>query len=113
MCAHLDRGGQGHGNQAGVLAGVEEAEKIGIGLGDQGHAAARLQAQAQQFARKFDGLRAQFTVGQGGVYGTAAGVEVGAGLAPGGVVERLGQRREIGSAKGQGMICRRGVEFGR
>ena len=63
VCAHLDRGRQGHGQQAGVLAGVEKAEEIRVGFGHQGHAAAGLQAQAQQLAGQFDRLLAQLPVG--------------------------------------------------
>jgi hypothetical protein len=66
---------------------------------------------AQQFVRQLNGLRAQFAVRQGAVNGATAGVEIGAGLTLGGIVEGSGQGREISGAEGQGMVRRCGCEF--
>ena len=54
--AHLDRCRQCHGNQAGVLAGVEEADEIRIGFSHQRHAVALVEAQSQKFVGQVDGL---------------------------------------------------------
>jgi len=53
----MDRGGQRHRHHPGVLAGIEKAQKIGVGLGDQRHPGTALQIQPQQLAGDVNGLR--------------------------------------------------------
>ena len=95
--AEVHRGRQRHRHQAGVLAGVEHHREIGMGVGHQGQALAA--AERRQALRQLQGARPQIAVGQAGGQGAAAVVEIEAGVARGGVVQGLGQGREVGTSQ--------------
>ena len=95
--AEVDGGGQRHRHQAGVLAGVEHHREVGVGVGHQGQALAA--AERRQALRQLQGARPQIAVGQAGGQGAAAVVEIEAGVSRGGVVQGLGQGREVGTSQ--------------
>ena len=105
--AETDRHGHGHGDDAGVLGAEESDAEAGPGVGDQDQPFARLDAGADQAARKGHGLGAEMPVGQGGLEVAAGIEEVEAGLAPGGIVQRLAQAGEAAAAEGQGYVMGR------
>jgi hypothetical protein len=91
----LYRGGQGHGYQAGILAGEEETDEFRVGLGDQRYALALLCSQADQLGCQLKALFAQIPVGDARIDRPATGVEVDASLTERCVVQGLGQGGEI------------------
>ena len=62
--AEVDGGGQRHGHQAGVLAGVEHHREVGVGVGHQGQALAA--AERRQAPGQLQGAGAQIAVRAGG-----------------------------------------------
>ena len=109
VSAHFHGGRQGYRYQPRILAGIEKADKIGIGFCYQGDTVAFFHAQPQQFVGQLDGFEAQFAVGHAGIDGAAPRVEVGSGVALSGIIQRFGQSGEISRAKGQLVLGRRGI----
>ena len=106
--AAAEGGGQRQRDRPG--AGVERAEEQGDELrrrlGDQRDAVARLDAARDQSARARGGVRAQLGIGIDAHERRPRVMEVHAARAAGGIIERLGHRREIGAAARQSVIGR-------
>ena len=101
MPADVQAERQRHGNEAGVLAGVEEYEELGRRFGDDGNSASGREAGSHEPPRQVDGVFAQLRIRQGGCGLSPAGEEVVAGLAARGVVEAVRQRLELARLQGK------------
>jgi hypothetical protein len=77
------------------LAGEEGADEVGVGLGDQAHAVARLGAGGQQALGQIQGLLTQLGVRHGLDQFAAQREQIYARLALGGEIQRRGQGGEI------------------
>ena len=90
---------QGNGNQARILAGPESAYEVSSRFGDNRNSFAAVQTRSDHTACQRLRLVFQVPVRQNSQQFAAAGVEVETGLTGGGVIERLGQCRKLGSTK--------------
>ena len=108
--AHLQGGGHGHGNQASVLTGKEEAMKQRIRVRNDGHPGVARQVEVGQTAGGGDGLLAELGIGHRGVQLAGAAVEVVAGLPPRRKVQRVSQPFEF-SLRTWNSTARRGCAY--
>ena len=107
MASEIRRCRQRHRNETGVLAREEEAQEIRAGLRDHRDARAALERQRQKPPGELLRLLAQHSIRKHRGELAAAGVEVRARLSLGGVIQRVGEAREIGAPKRQRIHGRR------
>ena len=98
--AETDRQRHRHRHDAAILARHESNHEFGRGVGDEQHAIAAVQAEAEQAAGHGMGARAQLGVGQHRQQLGASIVEIETGLAPRGVIERLREAGEAATLEG-------------
>ena len=100
---------QGHRrrDQPGILAGIEGAGKIAVVFSDQADPVTRLQAGAQHFPGRKQGLLAQLGVGQRLGHGQFSVIEIDAGGPQGRIVKGFCDGPEISVAFRQAGIGRR------
>ncbi len=108
MAPKIDRRRQGDRHEPRVLAGEEEAQEVRVGLGDHGDARAARQGQRQQAAGELVRLQPERPIGEHRRELAAAGIEVRARLALGGVIQRIREACEIGAPQRDGVHGRRG-----
>ncbi len=76
MTTQADGNRQRHRHQAGILAGKEEAQKIGVSLGDQRYPRAPFETQARETTGQGQRLFPQLRVGDHGIHLPSTGVEI-------------------------------------
>jgi hypothetical protein len=99
MAAQVDGQRQRHGDEAGVLAAVEENQEIGAGFGNQGDARTTRDAGTRKALRQGDGAVTHFPVGERYLQLAARGEEIAPGFPFSGIVQPLDQGLEFCNAK--------------
>ena len=101
MPAKIECGGNRDRDEAGILAGKKEHDKLRCRLGDHRYAGTSREAQCHESGSSDERLLSEFSIGQGAREGAAPVIEVHAGCALGSVVKRVRQSLKVSAAERQ------------